>query len=573
MKKLLTIATLAVFFLANVKIAFAIVEPRDSDNNRFGIHITDENDLDLASELVNSSGGEWGYITIVIREDDRKIEKWQTAFNKMRDLKLIPLVRLATRMENEGWAKPRQEDIDSWVSFLNNLNWVIKNRYIILFNEPNHAEEWGGEVNPQEYAEILKLFYEKLKKASEDFFILPAGFDASAPNTKTSRDMYSYIDEMHHHDPKLFELLDGWSSHSYPNPNFSGLPQHSGRSSIRGYEWELSYLTPLGLKENIPVFITETGWKHKEGVDEENSAYSAETIAKFYREAFEKVWTDNQIIAVSPFILRYPQKPFDNFSWVKFESDATYPQYQTVQDLTKVQGVPVQEHKSNIMSDKLHESLVVGSQYSFKLTVKNLGQSIWNKEEVKVKILSTFPEGMISASEIPETKPFETKQLKVKLQTPKEPKRHTIMMFLEHRGKRFGDIQINNFELIPPPSLEIKANLWIKSDTSAADFKLLIYDYEDLVKEIYPFSIKNGIGIVKELHDIIPQKSYRFVLAKKYYLPRQETAHLKKDKTIITFKRLLPLDFDADGALTKSDAFFALRHPFKTLKLLSPFGN
>src|SRR4030042_6341312 len=80
--------------------AIAITNPLKTDNNRFGIHIIDENDIDLASDLVNSNGGQWGYITMVIREDDRKIEKWKSTFDKLRGKNLIQIIVLPASFEN-----------------------------------------------------------------------------------------------------------------------------------------------------------------------------------------------------------------------------------------------------------------------------------------------------------------------------------------------------------------------------------------------------------------------------------------------------------------------------------------
>jgi hypothetical protein len=154
---------------------FAIENPSARPNNIYGIHILDENDLEDAAKLVNSSGGDWGYVTLVIRKDERDSQRWQKTFDKMRRLHLIPIVRIATIQVNSHWEKPVQGEIDGWVSFLNSLNWVIKNRYVIIGNEPNHAAEWGNELNPQEYADYLSTLSEKLKNESGDFFILPAG--------------------------------------------------------------------------------------------------------------------------------------------------------------------------------------------------------------------------------------------------------------------------------------------------------------------------------------------------------------------------------------------------------------
>ena len=74
MKIIFLILLTLFFFTTSVKSAIAIVDPLTFPNNRFGIHITDENDLAEAAELVNGGGGEWGYVTVVIRQDDQNID-------------------------------------------------------------------------------------------------------------------------------------------------------------------------------------------------------------------------------------------------------------------------------------------------------------------------------------------------------------------------------------------------------------------------------------------------------------------------------------------------------------------
>lgn len=85
MKKIIFLLILGIF----------LVSPTNSfaKNNKFGIHIMDEHDLVDAANLVNSNGGEWGYVTIVIRDDQLNRDRWQSVFNQMRRLKLIPIVR------------------------------------------------------------------------------------------------------------------------------------------------------------------------------------------------------------------------------------------------------------------------------------------------------------------------------------------------------------------------------------------------------------------------------------------------------------------------------------------------
>jgi len=63
---------------------YAIYEPTSVPNNQYGIHIADFNDLPDVSPLVNSSGGDWGYVTLVSTDGDRDIGRWQSLFDEMR---------------------------------------------------------------------------------------------------------------------------------------------------------------------------------------------------------------------------------------------------------------------------------------------------------------------------------------------------------------------------------------------------------------------------------------------------------------------------------------------------------
>jgi hypothetical protein len=255
--KLYLIFLLSVIFFLTLS---PIVKAADRSENKFGIHLAvpDNGELEKAAELVNSNGGDWGYVTIVIQENDRNHEKWQDIFNKLRELHLIPIIRVATVPQGPVWKRPVPEDVDSWVDFLNGLNWVVKDRYVILFNETNHGQEWGGSVDPVSYAKISQLFAQKLKERNKDFFVMLGGLDASAPSAAPEyADEADYlktvIDTIGKDD--FNKLFSGLSSHSYPNPGFVGSPYASGRGSVRTYEWELYLLESWGVKE-LPVFLT-----------------------------------------------------------------------------------------------------------------------------------------------------------------------------------------------------------------------------------------------------------------------------------------------------------------------------
>lgn len=336
-KILLSILILSLLLPAQ---SLAIEDPRLAVNNKFGIHIIDPRDLDDAARLVNSSEGEWGYVTFVVREDQMELAHWRGVFDRLYFLKLIPIVRIAAVQSENGWQKPNLENIDKWVNFLDKLYWPIANRYIVIGNEPNHAKEWGGEINPEEYANYLIEFSTKLKKRSPDFFVLQAGFDASAINApgKTMSEV-TFIENMLEVEPNIFEYIDGWSSHSYPNPNFSGSEKDSGRGSVKTYEWELNLLKKYGVLKELPIFITETGWAHNaNGIYDEY--IDTGKISELLTYAYNEVWNkDDRVVAVTPFLLSYSSAPFDMFSW-KDSLGNFYNFYYDLSNMTKVKGKP-----------------------------------------------------------------------------------------------------------------------------------------------------------------------------------------------------------------------------------------
>jgi len=332
---------LQVFHSRFIVTVHGIYDPLSVPNNKYGIHIIDENDLQNAAALVNSSNGSFGYVTIVIAERERNVEKWKQIFQRMRELELIPILRLATRLEGIVWAAPKERDATEWVSFLSALPWYTKNRYIVLFNEPNHAKEWGGELAPENYAQILKTFSSFLKSSSDDFFILPAGLDASAPNGPDTLDEATYLLRMKNEVPDVFEYIDGWTSHSYPNPGFVGTLTQTGKGSMRTFEWELAFLKSLGVNRALPIFITETGWPHNEGTSRVSNYYSVDTINDLIVEAAQTIWSDERIVAVTPFVLNYQSQPFSHFSWQVLGSHSFYPHFDSYRSLAKIQGVPV----------------------------------------------------------------------------------------------------------------------------------------------------------------------------------------------------------------------------------------
>ena len=352
-----------------------------ASDNIFGLHLTQPNDILTAKDVINSKGGDWGWVTIVIRLDQLDKKMWQDFFDNCRQFHLIPIVRLATIADGENWKTPSFSDIDNLASFLNSLNWPTKTQHIILFNEINHGQEWSGEVDIKSFVDISIYASEKFKKHNPNFFILGGALDLASPeNPPYFKSAQSVYQEIYTYNPQYFNNLDGLASHSYPNHGFLGTPKDSGQHSILGYSWELKLLRQLGVKKEFPIYITETGWPHREGLDSRNSFYTTKTTSQFLIDAYS-IWSkDPRIKAVTPFTYNYPQTPFDHFSWLD-SNEQLYPEYQKIINIEKKVNKPDQINNFEVYKIHLPFIIFPNHEYNGQISLKNTGQAIWGETE------------------------------------------------------------------------------------------------------------------------------------------------------------------------------------------------
>jgi len=317
-----------------VKSSFAFYDPTSKPNNIVGIHILFPSELSEAARLVNSAGGDWGYVTIPIQASDKDLVRWQGFMDDARKNHLIPILRLATDgdyFNKVSWSKPTDADVLDFANFLNSLNWPTKNRYVVIYNEPNRGDEWGGVPSASEYAEILSYAADVFKQRSDEFFILSAGLDNASSNIDgQSVNEYSFMRQMDSAVPGIFGKIDGLASHSYPNPGFSQ-PPSDGYESTSSFKYEEDLAQNLSGKQ-LPVFITETGWT--------DTQIPESTQATYYKDTFTSIWNDKNVIAVTPFLLRAGEGPFAQFSFIKDGSQKA-DKYKALQDLPKNKGEPI----------------------------------------------------------------------------------------------------------------------------------------------------------------------------------------------------------------------------------------
>ena len=362
MKRLIISFTIFISIFLSSAPALAAEDPLSVPNNKIGIHLLFPSELEEAAKLINSNGGDWGYVIIPIQSGDKDLKKWQKFMDEAARLHIIPIIRLATEgdyFNTSVWRKPHERDVMDFANFLNSLHWPTKNRYIVVFNETNRSDEWGGSTNPSEYAQLLSYSVTVFKSKNPDFFIIGGGFDNGAPHQGTEyNDQYRYMQEMDQAVPGIFNQIDGFASHSYPNPGFSQPPTVNTPKSIASFSHERALLRQLSSKK-LPIFITETGWTSEKVSDA--------TRASYYTHALSAVWNDPDIVAITPFLLRAHGGPFIQFSFLKEDGSHTQ-QYKALKDYPKTKGTPLLSTRVLGVSNTPQENL---KEKKFLATLKN----------------------------------------------------------------------------------------------------------------------------------------------------------------------------------------------------------
>lgn len=291
-----------------------MVFPRTSFANsqdKLGVHIMHIDEISLAGEFfynLDLDREQWRYVTVpMVLADLKQFDTWQKNFHLAKKYKIRPIIRLATEFKDNAWQIPTKKDVVEQLEFLGKLDWPDSERTVIAYNEVNHAAEWGGRLDPAGYADILQFVLAWAHSEPKRITVLPAALDLDAPSSNNTRRALVFWQQVYDARPELFTELDGWNSHSYPNPGFIGSPRNSGLNSINGFVVELSWLDQL-ISQKLPVYITETGWR-----DTLSTGYR---LSGNYEYALSNVWSNDRVKAVTPFVLKSQPGPFAEFSFL-----------------------------------------------------------------------------------------------------------------------------------------------------------------------------------------------------------------------------------------------------------------
>jgi hypothetical protein len=243
--------------------------------------------------------GPGGYAVELVRSNDLKPDSWQHMIDLLDREGQIPIIRLATFKDerNQWWTAPQPDPdgrsyksaADRFRRFFDAITWHADTVLVTVANEPNRPDEWGGAPSPAAYARYLRDVAEAMGRVtSVKVLVLNGALDAYAPSASFGAtyaiDSDLFMEGMATEVPDIFERLDGWASHAYPLGPFTEDPGHQifkiddvrpnatprqepppgiANRGVNGYEWELWKLQQLGVEKTLPVYVTESGWRHR----------------------------------------------------------------------------------------------------------------------------------------------------------------------------------------------------------------------------------------------------------------------------------------------------------------------
>jgi len=296
------------------------------------------------------------------------------------------------------------------------------------------------------------------KSRSDDFFILNAGMDMSAPTNQTSMDALQFYRQMTRLERDWYGALDGFAVHAYPNPGFSASPLSVNRYGITSYRYEINLLKSLGFMSK-PVFITETGYIGS---------------GEFYTTAISSVWQEKNIVAITPFVLFAGAGNFVPFSLTDLNHQPKNT-YADILKLPKVSGSP--------LLNNIREELI--NIYSFSSPVSPVPPRHDFLEKIKDFIIPPHPRLAIGNTtlsvEISSTPDARERGLSDRKSLPENsgmlftfPQPQIQMFWMKDMNFPLDFVWINNnrvvnlTENIPPP-LQTDGNPMIISSTLPVD--------------------------------------------------------------------------------------------------------
>lgn len=290
-------------------------------NPKMGIHtrLTDEVEpwkIKYTLQLVREMGAPWmvEYFPWAYAEPLPGIFDWRHSDTVIEHAHRQGLTVIARLGFVPPWARPadsatsyllpeRYSDFGDYVyAFAKRYRGKVD--YLIIWNEPNLALEWGFRpIDPAGYTDLLRVAYRRAKEANPDVQILGG---ALAPTLAPPGDEFGMSDTGYLQamlDAGAGEVMDGLAAHAYGWVYPPDDPPAPEVVNFRRVELLHQILAANGYGD-MPIHITEAGWNdHPRWTRAVKPGQRIEYTIRAYQLAQQWDWLDS----VSMWAFRYPR--------------------------------------------------------------------------------------------------------------------------------------------------------------------------------------------------------------------------------------------------------------------------
>jgi hypothetical protein len=290
-----------------------------SINPKMGVHtrLTDEAEparIKRTVELVREMGATWivEYFPWAYIEPLPGIYDWTHADLVVDHANRQGLTVVARLGMVPQWARPadsvssflpmeRYADFGQFVGdFVAHFRGRVE--YVVIWNEPNLALEWGFQpISPEDYTRLLKVAYQPAREANPDIHVLAGALapTLAPPGSEWGMDDLTYLNRML--DAGAEGYFDILAAHAYGWVYPPDMPPDARVVNFRRVE--LLRQAMLDHAADKPIIITEAGWNdHPRWTHAIRPAQRIRYTIRAYEMAMDWKWCQ----AVAMWAFRYP---------------------------------------------------------------------------------------------------------------------------------------------------------------------------------------------------------------------------------------------------------------------------
>jgi hypothetical protein len=531
------------------------------DNNKFGVHLispTDEEIRDACRNLANmntvSPTKAWGgKLILTLVKDQINLETLQRFHDIAREEGCVFIHPIKNSFADPYWKPIDQSTIDFFENIFKDLRPSSKYLYVVLGNEVNRGDEWGGTCSGTAYAHIAKSAAEQFKKTVPNIQIGLSGLDAYAPQNGFYCDQDNFLKDVVLAEPRLIDdLIDFQVVHEYPNADMTGVLQNIWSS-------EKNTLKNLGVGKDLPVVISEIAWRRHKGLSQINAANRLQ-------QAMEKLNNEPRVWAITPFVYKFCGSPFDQFSLlscnVKTATGETIDKPNAVFDavaaLQKIKGDPEHIHDARVQTN-LSNEIIANTNYNFDLQVTNLGTDIWRGISGDYSLKLFGPTVKSSFTSFHRIRPNGVLRTTFRVNPGDLEGCPEFKGALLQNGRVLLDLFTWKPCIMPHPDLAVELSTFPGNAFNGVG-EIQIFDKQEELVFRQQVSVSDGKAQVPQVTRVRFEDAYRVVWLSPGNLPVQIVdVRFHKGLNELKPPMLLPIDSNKDGALSLSDILAGFR--------------